>query len=85
LTNEFRSFLDEDPKSMETINNEWLGRALKRHKLVVDKKRVSRGIMVRIDIEKARKKLIILKPSPKYTGEDRRKQSIPVIEDRRKQ
>ncbi len=56
LTNEFRLFLGLDEKQDLWVNNRWLGKSLKRLKLIQDKKKVS-GIMVILNIDKAKEKI----------------------------
>lgn len=55
LTNHFKLWLGES--SDEWINEKWVGRALKRLNLVVDKKRMASGRFVVLDKEKAKRKL----------------------------
>jgi hypothetical protein len=56
LLREFRlhNNLPDKAKEYEFVNEMWLGRALKRLSLVLDKKRHSGGIKVQVDIVKAR-------------------------------
>ena len=54
LTNDFRNFSN---CSEEWLKNEWIGRALKRLSLVLDKKRVSNGIEVMLNVAKAKEKI----------------------------
>jgi hypothetical protein len=42
---------------MEWLNAKWMGRALKRLQLTVDKRRVGDGVEVTLDIDKAKKKM----------------------------
>ncbi|MEX1382632.1 hypothetical protein [Lutibacter sp.] len=54
----FRSFVGNIEDSEDKwLNEKWLGKALKRLNLIVDKRRVSSGIEVTLDIEKAKKKM----------------------------
>ncbi|GAG08364.1 unnamed protein product, partial [marine sediment metagenome] len=58
LTDEFREFsgeIDED------VNSKWFGRALKRLNLVIDKRRVKRGVEVSLNVVKAQEKLKIFR------------------------
>lgn len=58
LSEEFRYFLGiRKEREQEDINPLWLGRALKRMGLVVDKRRLSSGIEVKLNIPKAIKLL----------------------------
>lgn len=61
LTNEFKKFLQEDETEEKWINSKWMGRALKRLDLILDKKRLSRGIEIRLAIQKAQEKIKIFK------------------------
>ena len=54
LTREFKEFLQSND---EWINTRWMGRALKRLVLVREKKKLSRGAYVILNIEKAREKI----------------------------
>ena len=60
LTNEFRDFLGTEEKQDLWINSRWMGRALKRLKLVKEKRKSS-GILVLLNIEKAKEKIKIFK------------------------
>ena len=58
LTERFRFFLGiRKEREQEDINPIWLGRALKRLGLVLDKRRLSSGVEVRLNISKAKKLL----------------------------
>jgi len=52
ILNEFRDFYNED--NIEWINSRWMGRALKRLNLTIDKRRLSRGIEYILNSSKAR-------------------------------
>jgi len=54
LTAEFKQFIDEDDV---WINTKWMGRALKRLDLVVDKRRKTKGVEVTLNVKKAGKKI----------------------------
>lgn len=55
LTQNFKLMLGDGEN--EWVNSKWLGRALKRLNLIIDKRRVSDGRMVILDIDKAKKKM----------------------------
>ena len=61
LINDFRIFLGlgkfEDPD----LNARWLGKSFKRLDLILDRKRKNNGMSYRLDIEKAKKKLVMFK------------------------
>lgn len=62
ITEEFRYFLGiRKEREQEDINSKWVGRALKRLGLIIDKKRLSSGMEVRLNIIKAEKLLDNLK------------------------
>jgi hypothetical protein len=62
LTKQFRDFVgDEDDKIETWLNAKWVGRALKRLCLVVQKRRLGRGVDVIIDKKKAEEKMLIFK------------------------
>jgi len=61
LTQKFKEYLKEEQEETKWINTKWIGRALKRLNLIKEKKRVSRGIYVMLDIEKAQKKMRMFK------------------------
>ncbi len=54
LTDDFRQFIGE---SEDWLNSKWLGRALKRLNLIVDKRRITRGVEVILNIPKAKEKI----------------------------
>lgn len=60
LTNQFRTFCGIEEKQDIWINSRWFGKAIKRLKLDKEKKR-SNGMMVILDIEKAKEKIKMFK------------------------
>jgi len=58
LTREFKEFIQSND---EFINSKWMGRALKRLNLIKNKKRMSGGIHVILDIPKAQKNILMFK------------------------
>ncbi len=58
LTNKFRNFLETDDPD---INPKWMGKALKRLGLLIEKKRHSRGTLVKVNYPKAREKIKMFK------------------------
>jgi hypothetical protein len=56
LTIMFRQRIEADDK-MDWLNSKWMGRALKRLQLTVDKRRVAEGIEVTLDVQKAIRKM----------------------------
>lgn len=61
LTKEFRQFVSSEEEETKWMNSKWFGRALKRNKLIADKRRKGRGIEVLLDVEKAKSKLKMFK------------------------
>ena len=62
LTIAFRNFLGEvEDKEDKWINEKWMGRALKRLNLIIDKRRLSGGYEVTLNIKKAREKLEVFR------------------------
>lgn len=61
LTTRFKHYMGDDEGDERWITTRWVGRALKRLKLRLDHKRVSEGIEVRIDVDKAINKMKSLK------------------------
>jgi len=59
LNSQFRTFIGSEEKD-KLPNTWWLGRALKRLKLIKEKKR-SNGVLVILDIEKAKEKIKMFK------------------------
>ena len=57
ITSEFRLFGQEDEEGFNWLNSKWIGRALKRLKLISDKRRTNRGVEVILDVAKAKKKI----------------------------
>jgi len=56
LTQQFRNFCGIEEKADLWINTRWVGRALKRLQLILDKKKIS-GMLVILNIEKAKEKI----------------------------
>jgi hypothetical protein len=74
LFQEFKQFLgnliDPNDKTDNWINVTWLGLALKRLKLIHDRRRVAKGVMVLLDVDKAREKIKIFKTDEKMEEKD---------------
>lgn len=69
ITMQFREKFDE----ADWINSEWIGRALKRLKLIIQKRRIGRrGVEVILNFSKAREKIKIFKP------EEEKKMNITI-------
>ena len=61
LTQEFKQYIDCDEAEDRWINAKWFGRALKRLNLIVQKRRVSYGMEVILNVPKAKEKLKMTK------------------------
>jgi len=57
ICQEFRLTIAIDPDEEKWLNPKWIGRALKRSKLIIQKRRVGKGIECLIDISKAKEQL----------------------------
>ena len=66
LTQEFKGFvMDERDEEDSSVNIKWVGRALKRLNLILDKRRLSKGYEVILNIGKAKQKLKMFKSEEK--------------------
>lgn len=64
LTNQFRMYVNEDGDDDDNwINSRWMGRALKRLNLTIDKRRMGKGVEVTLNYKKAQDKLKQLFPN----------------------
>ena len=64
LTREFKEFIgytESHDKNDNWVNNEWVALALKRNKLLTERKRVAKGVLIRLAIEKAKQKIKMFK------------------------
>lgn len=61
LTREFKESIQEEDEQYQNINSKWVGRALKRLNLIIDKKRLSKGIEVILNVAKAQEKIKLFK------------------------
>lgn len=61
LTKEFREFTNEQDNEDKWLNEKWMGKALKRLNLSLDKRRMKTGMEVRLNYQKAKEKLKIFK------------------------
>lgn len=64
LTNKFAEYVDDETSTKgfdAWLNNKWVGRALKRLKLVLEKVRKNEGREVRIDFDKAKERIGMFK------------------------
>jgi hypothetical protein len=59
LTTMFRQFTHDEEGENAWINPTWVGRALRRLSLVIEKRRIGEGIQVILNIEKAKEKMKI--------------------------
>jgi len=53
LLNQFKNYVHDDEHDFQWVNSKWLGRALKRLNLIVDKRRLANGMQIRLDVKKA--------------------------------
>jgi len=65
LTYQFREFIGNQEGDDKWINDRWFGRALKRLKLDLDKRRLRHGVEIRLNISKAIEKMHIFKQEVK--------------------
>lgn len=66
LTNQFREFMEgESEEEDKWLNAKWIGRSLKRLNLIIDKRRVGKGVQAIINFGKVKEKLDALKPKDK--------------------
>lgn len=61
LTRAFRGFINEDDNEDRWLNEKWMGKALKRLKLILDKRHMRQGAEITINYMKAKEKLKIFK------------------------
>lgn len=61
VTNNFREYIGDGVD--ESINSRWIGRALKRLGLVVEKRRIGSGIQVILNVTKAKNKMKLFEKS----------------------
>ena len=57
LVNKFLEFTQDENEDKE-INPKWMGRALKRLKLIIEKKRLAGGIYIKLNYSKAKEKIM---------------------------
>jgi len=66
LTNKFKEFIGYEFESNDNwCNNQWFGKALKRLSLIIDKRRVSKGNDVMLNVSKAKEKLKMFRTEDK--------------------
>lgn len=70
ILREFKMFTSIDEEEIKWMNSKWIGRALKRMKLIVQKRRKEKGIEVILDIDKAKRDILHFKVSTKQTPEE---------------
>ncbi len=61
ISNDFKEFLQQDDSEEKWINPRWCGAALKRHNLILERRRMSVGIEVKLNIKKAQEKILMFK------------------------
>lgn len=58
LLKDFREYLQqESDETRDWLNSQWMGRALRRLNLIIDKRRIARGVEVILNVEKAKNKM----------------------------
>ena len=63
MTNDFRGFMEgESEEEDKWLNSKWVGRSLKRLNLVIEKRRMGKGVQVILDFGKVKEKINMLKP-----------------------
>jgi hypothetical protein len=63
LTKNFKDFLHEnEDEEIKWLNTKWVGRALKRLNLIIQKKRLGKGREVILDLSKAKNNIMMFKP-----------------------
>jgi len=70
ITTQFKLTTMEDPEEDKWLNPKWVGRALKRSKLVIQKRRVGKGVEVMVDVDKAKKLILRFKEPEKKEVQD---------------
>jgi hypothetical protein len=61
MTRQFRVFMNEEQAEDPWLNEKWVGKALKRLNLTIDKRRMKQGMEVTLNFMKAKEKLKIFK------------------------
>jgi len=61
ITDNFKEFLEVEEEDAKWLNRKWMGRALKRLNLIIDKRRLSRGVEVVLNYKKAKEKIKMFK------------------------
>jgi len=61
LTNLFRHYVGDEQNEEVWLNPKWMGRALKRLNLIIEKKRIGEGIQVLLNVPKAKEKMSIFR------------------------
>lgn len=76
ILKEFKEYLDLEEEESKWTNTKWLGRALKRLGLIIEKRRLKKGREVRLNYEKAIKKIVAFKTYVKKAGVEEEAQDI---------
>ncbi len=86
LTNEFKKYVGNPEDEMDWLNSKWIGRSLKRLNLVVQRRRLTKGVEVVVNHTKATEKAIIFRSEDYWDGQERRKliKDIDFTERRKK-
>lgn len=63
LTYQFREYMENEDEQYQTITAKWIGRALKRLNLVIEKRRLGRGIEIIVNVAKAQEKIKQFRPN----------------------
>ena len=61
LLQKFKQYVHNDEQDYQWVNSQWLGRALQRLGLVLNKRRLANGMQIVLDIKKAKQKVEIFK------------------------
>jgi len=61
LTRQFKDYMQEEDEQYHTITTKWVGRALKRLNLIIEKRRLGKGVEVIVNVSKAKEKIGLFK------------------------
>lgn len=64
ICQDFRMVVALDSDEEKWLNPKWIGRSLKRNKLIIQKRRIAKGVEVMVDIDKAKSLLKRFKEEP---------------------
>jgi len=61
IAKEFQEFLEIETEEVKWFSAQWFGRALQRLNLIIDRRRLGKGVEITLNVQKAKEKMLLFK------------------------